>query len=202
MKHEQKCKSFQNILCKVFKKQQPSLSCLFVMWRVWDIGCSSLSEFVRWRLGTGMRIQGLWHCKDLLSPRGKGQGPQPPEDSHWQLQDASAYFRAEDCGAVTRDIIFISFVVEALCLMPRASFTGALVERTLWAVAAAGNLTLPVPDFGGCAWEVRRAAVVLVRRWLKLIQWRRPPHSLNAAPWQGQECGHCFYSVSVHSNCR
>lgn len=67
------------------------------------------------------------------------------------LQDASAYFRTEDCGAVARDIIFIAFIVKALCLMPCASFAGALVERAAWAVAAAGNLTLAIPDLRGCA---------------------------------------------------
>ena len=93
---------------------------------------------------------------------------------------ASAYFRAKDCCAVARDIIFISFVVIALSLMTCASFTGTLVERTPWAVAAVRNLTLGIPNFIGCAREMRRTTVILVRWRLQLIQWRCPPHSLNA----------------------
>ena len=95
---------------------------------------------------------------------------------------AFTYFGAQDCGAVAGNI-FASFVVEAFCFVPCASFTRTLGVWASWAVAAVGKFTLTVPHFRGCTWEVGGTTVILIRRRLQLIQWGRLSHSLNAVSW-------------------
>lgn len=46
-KYKQKGKSFQNILCKIFKTQQPCLLPSLLWESVGYVGCGSLSECVR-----------------------------------------------------------------------------------------------------------------------------------------------------------
>jgi len=94
------------------------------------------------------------------------------------------YLWAEDSCAVTGNIFLVALVEVTLGFMAVTALAGTLAKGEVGTAAGVGHVALGVAQIGQGAGHPRRAVLILVRRWLKLIQRRRSPHPLDAVDWK------------------
>ncbi len=95
----------------------------------------------------------------------------------------SFYLWAEDSCTVTGYILLVALIEVTLGLVAIAAVTGAFAKGQVRTTTGVRQVTLSISQVRQCTGHPWRAVLILIRRWLKLIQGWRSSHPLDAVSW-------------------